>query len=138
MLFRSQALTDLGLMQRLASRLDEIGERNAAVQRRLRAWAAAGPHPNPPRLIDQASIPWFAALNRELTEPLDAAGLEALLARNDDLLFRLALEIDDAARADGAAGDEPILASRREGTDVAQSAPAESLLADLLADPVGA
>jgi hypothetical protein len=44
---------------------------NAAIQRFLRAWGEHSAKRNPPQMLDQASLPWFAELNRALTDPLD-------------------------------------------------------------------
>jgi hypothetical protein len=126
------ALTDIGLMGRLGPRLDAIGARNAAIQRLLREWAASGPHPNPARMIDQASIPWFAALNGELGDRLAAPALEARIARNDRLMQRLAGEIAAAAGADGVAIDHSALAASladHDGAPEDDGAPADDAVA---------
>jgi len=131
------ALTDIGLMGRLGPRLDAIGDRNAAIQRLLRAWAASGPHPNPARMIDQASIPWFAALNGELGDRLGRVGLEARLARNDRLLHRLAAEIVAAAGTDGVVVDESVMTAPEPlADDDAALADGDGALADGDAAPL--
>src|SRR4030095_4923058 len=49
---------------------------NREVQALLRAWSASRPGAavaNPARMLDQASLPWFAALNASLLDRLDEA-----------------------------------------------------------------
>jgi len=55
---------------------------------------------------DQSALPWFAELNRGLTDRLDAAGVRARLRENVEHLEGLAAEI-----AGFALDDEPALAA---------------------------
>ena len=99
-LFFRGALLDLRLMGRIGPFLDEIGERNEAIQALLRDWGErASPHPNPPRHIDQASIGWLADLNRRLTRPDEQVPVEDEIRRNAALLEQLAAEVAAAAGA---------------------------------------
>lgn len=96
-LYFRDALFDLGLMSRLGALLDDIGRRNLAIQACLRTWAEGASHPNPPQLVDQASIPWLAGLNARLDQPVPGLGIEAEIRDNADLLLRLAGEIEALA-----------------------------------------
>ena len=96
-LFFRNALLDLKCMGRIGPLLDEIGERNATIQAVLRAWGERGPHPNPARLVDQASIGWLADLNRRLSEAEPGLAIEDEIRANAALLEQLATEIAAAA-----------------------------------------
>ena len=70
-MFFQARLTDLASLSQLRSELATCQRLNAAVQRFLRAWGEHSPKRNPPQMLDQAALPWFAELNRALTDPLD-------------------------------------------------------------------
>jgi hypothetical protein len=93
---------------------------NLAVQTLLRAWSQATRPVNPPRLLDQAALPWFAELNRSLGDTLDDAAFDARLRRNTALLHELAAEIAERARP---------------STPAAALADVEALLAEFAAPP---
>jgi hypothetical protein len=65
---------------------------NEAMQPWLRRWAAGRRGHNEPRLLDQAGLPWFEALNRGLTDRLDDAGFQARLRDAREQLAALAAE----------------------------------------------
>ncbi len=44
-------------------------------------------------MLDQASLPWFAELNRSLEDPLDAAAFRQRLQQAEPRLRALALEM---------------------------------------------
>ncbi len=92
-LFFQGKLTDLAVMGRLQPRVAAMQKQNVAMQLFLRRWDAAGRRPDRPRMLDQSSLPWFAELNRGLTDTLDAAGFDARIQQGLDLLDELALQI---------------------------------------------
>lgn len=100
-LFVQQRLTDLATMSALREPLQRVQRLNAALQALLRAWGqAAGGRGNAPQLLDQASQPWFVALNASLRNArLDDAAFRARLQDNLRLLGTLAHEIADRAQA---------------------------------------
>ena len=100
--FFQRRLTDVAALSRLKRELAAVQVLNLHVQALLRAWSQAQPPVNPPRLLDQAALPWFAELNRGLADPLDEAGFDARMRRNAALLHELAAEI--VTRAPAAAG----------------------------------
>ncbi len=100
-LFVQQRIADLKLMSSLREELALCQRLNREVQALLRAWGeVASPHANPPRMLDQSSLPWFAALNASLNDKLlDDAALRRRLCDNTQLLRELAAEIADRATA---------------------------------------
>jgi flavin-dependent dehydrogenase len=92
-------LTDVAAMSRLRRELGAVQALNVRVQELLRAWSKAERPRNPPRMLDQAALPWFAELNRSLSDPLDEAAFDARMRRNATLLHELAAEIVGRARA---------------------------------------
>jgi len=101
--FFQKRLTDLSALSRLKRELASVQQLNLHNQELLRAWSQSAQPVNPPRMLDQAALPWFAELNRSLGDALDDAAFDARLRRNVELLHELAAEI--RARA-GAAGVE--------------------------------
>ena len=51
-------------------------------------------------MLDQSSLPWFAALNSGLRDVLDDAAFEARIRTNVEQLEALAAEIDALGAAD--------------------------------------
>ncbi len=92
-LYFQGAMTDLGAMGQLQQPLAGVQRLNVAVQDFLRAWDTAGRASDGPRMLDQASLPWFAELNRSLTDSLDTAALVLRLRANVAQLDTLALQI---------------------------------------------
>ena len=75
------------------------------MQALLREWSAARPLetvPNPAVMLDQASLPWFAALNKSLLDSLDDAAFRERIRHSTQLMRTLAAEI--AERAEAGAG----------------------------------
>ncbi|HLL19907.1 MAG TPA: halogenase, partial [Rubrivivax sp.] len=70
-MFFQARLTDMASLSQLRGELATCQRLNAAVQRFLRAWGEHSHKRNPPQMLDQAALPWFAELNRALTDPLD-------------------------------------------------------------------
>ena len=99
-LFIQNRLTDLPTMGKLQGRLEQIEKLNIAVQLFMRAWSeVTGRDHNPPQLLDQASLGWFAEMNRGLTDKLDDAQFHALIHTSDTVLHELAAEIVAKATA---------------------------------------
>jgi hypothetical protein len=66
---------------------------NLAMQNFLRAWSQLSSKRNDAVMLDQASLPWFAELNRGLRDELDEAGFRARIVEGVALLDTLAREI---------------------------------------------
>ncbi len=98
-LFFQGRLTDLQAMARVQKRLAGIEQLNVAVQAFMREWSAVSGRDNPPRMLDQASLGWFAELNRGLTDRLDAEGFDLRIEQASARLESLALEIVERALA---------------------------------------
>jgi flavin-dependent dehydrogenase len=96
-LFFHGGLTDLGALAQLRDELGSMQQLNLAVQRFVREWSGLSAKRNQRIMLDQASVPWFAELNRSLSDQDDEATFRATLARNAELLRRLATEILDRA-----------------------------------------
>jgi hypothetical protein len=94
-------LADLRALARLRPALAQCQRLNGAVQAYLRAMSAHGGRANPRAMIDQASVPWFAELNRSLQDRLDDAAFHARLLDGAALLHRLASAL--LRRGDGMA-----------------------------------
>jgi flavin-dependent dehydrogenase len=93
-LFIQKRLTDLPKMGQLQAQLALIERLNIAIQAFLRGWSSlSGREHNPPQLLDQASLEWFAEMNRGLTDTLDGARFDALMRDSGMVLFELAAEI---------------------------------------------
>jgi hypothetical protein len=86
-------------MSRLKRELGAAQVLNLRVQELFRRWSRAQRPVNPPRMLDQAALPWFAELNRSLADPLSEAEFLARMRRNTALLHELAAEILARARA---------------------------------------
>ncbi len=104
-MFFQQRLTDLASLSHLRAELAACQGLNGAVQRFLRAWGAVSARRNPAVMLDQASIPWFAELNRSLLDRFDDATFRARLREAAVRLQVLALEIGERAGHDHPALD---------------------------------
>ena len=91
-LFMQNKLIDVVGMSRMTPKLERAQAVNCAVQSLLRRWGEAGAGANPARMIDQASMPWFAELNRGLKDKLDSKQFDARL---DEAIARLDLLADE-------------------------------------------
>ncbi|MBK8284641.1 MAG: tryptophan 7-halogenase [Ahniella sp.] len=120
-IYFQRRLTDLVSLSRLREPLEHVKALNAAIQKLLRDWSAAGLRPNPKRMLDQASLPWFRELNRSLQDTLDDAGYRARMIENVGMLKDLAREIHARAVLDvpGLANHE-LVALLETGTDSAE------------------
>jgi hypothetical protein len=122
LLFFQNRLTDVMTMARLQAGLAEAQQLNVAVQDFLRAWDEAGPTANPPRLLDQASLPWFAELNRSLMDELDDAQFAARMTESLVRLRALAAQLMARAKASHPALDGGALTALLAAQPVAESA----------------
>jgi len=98
--FFHDRLADLASMSRLREPLSHCQKLNVAVQDFLREWSAVSEKRNPAVMLDQAALPWFAELNRSLTDRLTDEDFRARLLRSTGQLRSLASEILARARED--------------------------------------
>ena len=92
-LFFQRRLTDVANLGRLSVQLNHAKALNLAMQTFMREWSQVSPKRNDAIMLDQASLPWFAALNRGLRDDLDEAGFRARIVESVQLLDTLAREI---------------------------------------------
>jgi flavin-dependent dehydrogenase len=88
--FFQNRLTDLASLSALRDELEQCKRLNLAVQQFLREWSSLSAKRNPAVMIDQASMDWFAELNRSLTDSLDDAAFRERLRRSHGQLLALA------------------------------------------------
>jgi hypothetical protein len=119
-------LTDLAAMGASREDLALCQKLNVEVQAFMRAWSSVSAKRNPAVMLDQASLPWFAELNRSLNDTLDDAQFRARLRDSTERLKLLAREMLARARADHPALDGSAL----EALAGRGEAPAELLLAE--------
>ncbi|MDT7836735.1 NAD(P)/FAD-dependent oxidoreductase [Aquabacterium sp. OR-4] len=95
-LFVHGRLTDVKLLSQLREPLARCRALNTAVQQLLREWGRLSPRRNPPRMLDQAALPWFVALNAALmAPPADDPAFCQRLHQAARMLQELALELAD-------------------------------------------
>jgi flavin-dependent dehydrogenase len=99
-------ITDLAALGALRDELAECQRLNLAVQNFLRAWSGLSAKRNPAVMLDQASLPWFAELNRSLNDTLDDTQFRARLRASTAQLRTLATEMLERA-----CGEHPALDS---------------------------
>lgn len=104
-IFFQQRLTDLALLGRLRDELLHCQRLNFAMQDFLRAWSMVSRRRNSPVLLDHAALPWFAELNRSLTDRLDDRAFAKRLKDSTARLDLLATEIIERATHDHPALD---------------------------------
>ena len=102
-LFFQGRLTDRAMFAALGEPLNRARQLNTAMQNFMRRWgdettvtlgSAQARADNPAQMLDQASLPWFAELNRSLGDArLDDAAFAERLRRNVAQLEQLAGEI---------------------------------------------
>jgi flavin-dependent dehydrogenase len=92
-LFFQNRLADLSSMAKLKDELAHCQKLNVAVQDFLRAWSTVSEKRNPAVMLDQAALPWFAELNRSLTDELDDAAFQLRLKQSTRQLRALANEL---------------------------------------------
>ena len=99
-LFFQNRLTDLTVMSRMRDELSLCMALNEALQKLMRDWSRVSSKRNRALMLDQASLDWFAELNRGLRDVLDDAGFKARLRETTAQLKALAAEIALTALAD--------------------------------------
>ncbi|MET0534444.1 MAG: FAD-dependent monooxygenase [Steroidobacter sp.] len=99
-LFFQRRLTDLANIGRLSEQLNHTRVLNQAMQNLMREWSKLSSRRNDAVLLDQASLPWFAELNRGLRDELDEEGFRARIIEYTALLNSLAIEIVERACAE--------------------------------------
>ncbi|HEV7714900.1 MAG TPA: hypothetical protein VGO53_04870, partial [Steroidobacteraceae bacterium] len=99
-LFFQHRLTDLTMMSRMREELSLTMALNVALQKFMREWSRVSAKRNGALMLDQASLDWFAELNRGLRDELDDAGFKARLRETTAQLKSLAAEIALTALAD--------------------------------------
>jgi biopolymer transport protein ExbB/TolQ len=98
--FFQNRLTDLASLSKLRDELEQCKRLNLAVQQFLREWSSLSAKRNPAVMIDQASMDWFAELNRSLTDSLDEAAFRERLRQSHTQLRALARQLLNRASAD--------------------------------------
>ncbi len=96
-LFFQNKLVEVQTMARLQPDLAWSHRLNVAVQAFLRAWGEVDDGARPPGMLDQASLAWFAEMNRALTDQLSDAEFAARLEANLQLLHQVAEQLMDRA-----------------------------------------
>jgi flavin-dependent dehydrogenase len=99
-LYFQDRLADLPSLSHLRDELAHCQRLNIAVQDLLQRWGAVSPRRNARQMLDQASVPWFAELNRSLTDRLDDEAFRLRLRQATSRLHMLAAEILERARSD--------------------------------------
>lgn len=120
-LFFHRRLTDLDALGELRDELAHCQCLNEAVQGFLRQWSARSARRNPPVMHDQASIPWFAELNRSLNDRLDGAAFAQRIRSSHQKLCELAREMLATAVKDHPGLDVSPLHGALEGRGAAAS-----------------
>lgn len=92
-IFFQHRLTDLPVLGRLRDELQHCQRLNFSMQEFLRAWSGVSSRRNEAVMLDQAALPWFAELNRCLTDRLDDPSFEARIKASAQQLRVLAAEI---------------------------------------------
>jgi hypothetical protein len=124
-------LTDLAAMGALRDELAQCQKLNIEVQAFFRAWSAVSEKRNPAVMLDQASLPWFAELNRSLNDTLDDAQFRARLRASTQQLHQLAREMLTRACGSYPTLDGTALrALLPQEASAAPAEPAEMLLAE--------
>jgi flavin-dependent dehydrogenase len=94
-LFYHEGLTDLAVLSQLGDELGSTQQLNLAMQTFLRQMSQHSEKRNRPIMLDQASLPWFAELNRSLIEVQHDVPFRQKLRASAALLRRLATEVMD-------------------------------------------
>jgi flavin-dependent dehydrogenase len=92
-LFFQGRLTDVANISRLSVQLNHAKALNLEMQGFMRAWSQLSAGRNDAVMLDQASLPWFAELNRGLRDQLDEVEFRARIVESVALLDTLAREI---------------------------------------------
>ena len=92
-LFFQNRLTDLAMLGHVRDPMMSARALNDGMQAYFRAWAKVSAPQNLPQLLDQAGLPWFEALNRNLPVQLDDTQFVRRIAESVARLQQLAAEI---------------------------------------------
>jgi flavin-dependent dehydrogenase len=99
-LFFQNKLIDISCMARMKNKLAAIQDINREMQSFLRAWNLVSVKRNLPHMLDQASLTWFAELNKELRDELTDAQFAGRIDKQLLQLNELAAEIVVAVQRD--------------------------------------
>jgi flavin-dependent dehydrogenase len=99
-LFFQNKLIDVSCMARMRDKLANIQDINREMQLYLRAWNLVSAKRNLPHMLDQASLPWFAQLNKELRDELTDAEFLERMDKQLQQLHELAAEIIVSSQRD--------------------------------------
>ena len=92
-LFFQNKLTDVMYMVRMKNKLAAIQKINVEMQLFLRSWSQVSAKRNVAQMLDQANLPWFAQLNKELRDDLNGDELSIRIEKYLMQLNALAAEI---------------------------------------------
>lgn len=130
-LFFHRRLADLDALAELRSELAHCQRLNDAMQAYLRQWSSQSARDNPAIMHDQASLPWFAELNRSLNDTLDDEAFARRIRTSHQQLCGLAREILTTSAGRYPALDTGALrAALQQGGD--RAAPANAVPESLL------
>jgi flavin-dependent dehydrogenase len=99
-LFFQRRLTDVTNIGRLSHEFAHCNALNREMQKFLREWSLLSSKRNATTMLDQASLPWFAELNRGLRDELDEQGFCERIQQHTALLDQLAHQIVERACAE--------------------------------------
>jgi hypothetical protein len=133
--FFHNRLADLSSLAALRTELAQCQALNLAVQAFLRHWSTQSRQRNPAVMLDQAEMPWFAELNRSLTDTLDTPAFAERIRDSHARLYALAAEIMVRAQAENPgldAGELGRLVGQREQTAGSLQPVIEPMLPELV------
>ena len=99
-IFFQRRLTDLAALTALRPELTGAMALNAAMQPFLRQWSGQSRRDNPAVMLDQASLGWFAELNRGLRDRLDDGQFRLRVRNTTAQLAALAGQVTQSACAE--------------------------------------
>jgi flavin-dependent dehydrogenase len=99
-LFFQNKLIDVSCMARMRTKLAAIQTINSEMQLYLRAWNLISAKRNRAQMLDQANLPWFAQLNKELRDDLSAVEFMERIDKQLLQLHALASEIVTVSQRD--------------------------------------
>ncbi len=108
-LYFHEGLTELGALQHLRDELQHVQQLNRSMQGFLRELSTVSRKRNHAILLDQASLPWFVALNASLGDQLDRPAFRQRLKDSSRLLRELATEIVQRAEVEHPGADPQAL-----------------------------
>jgi flavin-dependent dehydrogenase len=126
--FFHKRLADLGALAQLGDELKLCQNLNVAVQGFLRQWSQRSRKRNPAVMLDQATLPWFAELNRSLNDTLDDPAFRERICTSTKQLQALAREIVTTASAEHPGLDSRALRALLAPWDADSACPPESML----------